>query len=60
MKYQIKPNQIKQGKSNDCYFLSAVSAMAEREYRIKSLFGSYEVSRWGVYMCKLLYNGIYQ
>ncbi len=34
----IEPNDILQGKLGDCYFLCALSSMAENEDRIKRLF----------------------
>lgn len=60
MKYPIDPNDIIQGQLNDCYWMSAVASLAERDYRIKNLFGSLELNPYGIYMCKLTYNGIYQ
>lgn len=40
MKYEMNPNQILQGRINDCYFISSVASLAERDYRIKNIFGS--------------------
>lgn len=56
----MSPNDIIQGKLNNCYFLSALSALAEKPYRIYSLFSSQEYNPNGWYICKLNFNGIYQ
>lgn len=34
----INPNDVQQGSLGDCYFLSALSALAEKPQRIKKLF----------------------
>ncbi len=60
MVHPVKPTAVKQGRFNNCYWISSISALAEREYRVRALFGSLEVSPWGVYMCKLFFDGIYQ
>lgn len=36
----IQPSDILQGIIGDCYFLSAMAALAEQDYRIKSIFPS--------------------
>lgn len=35
---KIEPNDIKQGALGDCYFLSSLSSLAERDILIKKLF----------------------
>jgi len=35
---KIEPNDIKQGSLGDCYFLSSLSAMAEKPNLISRLF----------------------
>ncbi len=40
----IHPNDIKQGQLGDCYFLSAVSALAEFPHRVRDLFITKEFS----------------
>lgn len=42
---------------NNCYFLSAVAALAERPDRIKSLFLSHEPNQAGIYCVSLCLNG---
>lgn len=40
--------------------MSAVASLAERDYRVKNIFGALELNPYGVYMCRLTYNGVYQ
>eukprot|EP00359_Climacostomum_virens_P011706 CAMPEP_0204909838 /NCGR_PEP_ID=MMETSP1397-20131031/8468_1 /ASSEMBLY_ACC=CAM_ASM_000891 /TAXON_ID=49980 /ORGANISM="Climacostomum Climacostomum virens, Strain Stock W-24" /LENGTH=563 /DNA_ID=CAMNT_0052079783 /DNA_START=101 /DNA_END=1792 /DNA_ORIENTATION=- len=52
----IEPNDIQQGALGDCYFLSALSALAEYPHRIKRLFDTQDYEAAGayvVYMCDL-------
>lgn len=35
---KIEPNDILQGALGNCYFLSAISAVAEADFRIKNIF----------------------
>jgi len=53
----IEPADILQGQLGDCYFLSALSALAEQGFRIKSLFPSVEMNQHGIYMARVLHNG---
>jgi calpain-15 len=55
---RIEPNDILQGSIGDCYFLSALSAIAENDFRIKNLFPCLEVSKHGVYMARVLHRGV--
>ena len=55
---KIEPGDILQGSIGDCYFLSAISALAENDFRIKNLFPSLEISPHGIYMVRILYHGI--
>jgi hypothetical protein len=60
MTYPVKPTAVQQGWFSNGYWISSIAALAEREYRVKSLFASLEMSQWGVYMCRLLFDGVYQ
>ena len=57
IKDRIEPSDILQGQLGDCYFLSALSALAEQGFRIKNLFPSLEISKCGVYMARILFGG---
>jgi len=56
----IDPKDIKQGELGDCYFLSAISAIAERSDRIKKLFLTREVQKSGCYCVALCINGVWE
>ena len=60
IKGKVEPADIIQGELGDCYFLSALSALAEQGFRIKNLFPSLEISPNGIYMARILHNGEYQ
>ena len=53
----MQPDHICQGKLADCYFLSAVSALAEVPGRIESLFNTKTVNKAGIYSLNLFVNG---
>jgi calpain-15 len=53
----IGPNDIKQGKCGDCYFLASLSALAEYPERIKNIFITKEVNEAGCYAVSLFVNG---
>lgn len=53
----MNPNSIRQGALNNCYFLSAIAALAERPDRIKSLFLSNETNAPGIFAIKLCLDG---
>ena len=46
---QMGPNDIIQGRLGDCFFLSALSALAEQKHYIRRLFHSTEISKNGCY-----------
>ena len=49
-----------QGSLGDCYFLSAVSALAEVEGRIARVFGDQKFNEAGIYKVQLRVDGIVQ
>lgn len=51
------PNDIKQGKCGDCYFLSTLSSLAEYPERIKKIFLTDEVNAAGCYAATVHING---
>ncbi|KRX04560.1 hypothetical protein PPERSA_04375 [Pseudocohnilembus persalinus] len=53
----IEPNDIRQGKLGNCYFLSALSSIAEQPKLIKRLFTSSEYNEFGIYAIWLHVNG---
>lgn len=53
----IDPNDIKQGYLPDCWFLSALSCLAERPALVKRLFITKEYNPEGIYRLKLCKNG---
>lgn len=55
---KIQPQDAIQGSLGDCYFLSAVAALAEKEDRIKVIFGTQEGMKHGIYRVILRVNGV--
>lgn len=55
---KIDSSDILQGSLGDCYFLSAISALAENDFRVKNLFPNLEINRSGIYMARILYKGV--
>ena len=53
----VGPNDIKQGKCGDCYFLSSLSALAEYPERIEKIFLTKEINEAGCYAVSLFVNG---
>ena len=45
----IVPDDIKQGALGDCYFLSALAALAEHPRRVEKLFATKETNKAGMY-----------
>ena len=56
-KGKIEPDDIQQGILGDCYFLAALSALAERPYRIFNLFLLKEINSVKYYSVRILYRG---
>lgn len=53
----ITPNDILQGDLGNCYFLSALSAIAEFPKRIRDIFETEEPNPVGCYAVKICING---
>ena len=53
----IDPNDIKQGYLPDCWFLSALSSLAERPALVKRLVLTKKYNKEGIYKIKLCKNG---
>lgn len=53
----IDPNDIKQGFLPNCWFLSALSCLAERPALVHRLFVTKEYNKEGIYRIKLCKNG---
>ena len=51
------PNDIRQGKCGDCYYLSTLSSLAEFPERIKKIFITREVNDAGCYAVQVYVNG---
>lgn len=56
----IEPSDIKQGQLGDCYFLSVLSLLAEKENRVKNLFAMHERTEDGFYTVNMLKTGEWQ
>ena len=51
------PNDIKQGRLGNCYFLASLSAIAEKPGRIQKILLNDEVNEAGCYAIKMYING---
>ena len=54
----IAPEDILQGKIGDCYFLSAIAGLAEKESRVTKIFPNLEINKNGIYMVRVLQKGV--
>lgn len=57
---KIEPKDVIQGSLGDCYFLSALAALAEDESRIRTIFGNQTFSPNGIYKVVLRIDGVIQ
>ncbi|CAI2382511.1 unnamed protein product [Moneuplotes crassus] len=53
----IDPNDIRQGSLGDCWFLSALSSLAERPAMVRRLFVTQEYNKEGIYQIRMCKNG---
>ena len=58
--FKVSPSRIVQGSLGDCYFLSAVSALAEYPERIKSIFITRTTNQAGCYALQVYISGYLQ
>ena len=58
--HSIDPNDIKQGELGNCYFLSALSSLAEKPERILRLFEDQDINDQGCYFVRLCVDGIWR
>ena len=56
----VSPNDIKQGIVSNCYFLSALSVLAEFPDRVYNLFKTDQLNDQGVWCVQLFKNGRHQ
>lgn len=57
-KNSISPDDISQGALGNCYFLSALSSLAEFQQNIENRFETKEVNSAGIYLLTLYVNGV--
>ena len=53
----IEPNDINQGGLGNCYFLAALSSLAEFPEKVRQMFVTTEVNKAGIYMVIFYLNG---
>jgi len=54
---KIEPDDIKQGKLGDCWFMCALSSLAERPELVERLFITKNYNEEGLYRIKICKNG---
>ena len=57
---KIEPNDIKQGRLGNCYFLSALASISSYPFIVKRLFQTTEVSSYHYYGVWLFVDGIWR
>ena len=40
--------------------MSAIAGLAEKDYRVKSIFPNLEINANGIYMARILHKGVFQ
>ena len=53
----IEPNDVNQGALGDCYFLAALSSLAEFPHRIRAMFITDTINTAGIYLIRFFLNG---
>ncbi|KAL4474670.1 hypothetical protein ABPG72_002263 [Tetrahymena utriculariae] len=56
----ITPNDIQQGMLGDCYFLSALSCLAQEPHRILNLFITRKTNKYGIYCVQICHDGVWK
>ncbi len=54
---RVEPSQVIQGSLGDCYFLSALAALAEEEENVRSLFEGQSYNPNGIYKVTMRLRG---
>ena len=57
---QIEADDIMQGGLGDCYFLAAISSIADRKERLERIFLTKKINKEGIYLVALCINGIWE
>jgi calpain-15 len=57
--FDIKPTDVIQGELGDCYFLSALSSLAEKPGLIRRLFNTEKPNEFGVYSIWMNIDGLW-
>jgi hypothetical protein len=56
----VEAGDVIQGQLGDCWFLGALSVVAERDKLFFGLFNSTETNAYGVYSCRFFHNGAWE
>jgi len=57
-KESVSPNDINQGALGNCYFLSALSSLAEFHQNIENRFETKQINAAGIYLLTFYVNGV--
>jgi len=55
--HTVEPTDITQGTLGDCYYMAALSSLAEEQNRIVDLFRARKKNRYGCYAVQMCING---